>query len=63
MTRKGRPHCPKCKAEETVIPIVYGLPGERVAKATAQGKADFGGCVVTGSEPEWYCTFCGSKWK
>jgi hypothetical protein len=60
--KKANPSCHVCKSKE-VIPIVYGLPSPRLIKDAKKGKFFLGGCVVTGNDPNWYCTNCGTKWR
>jgi hypothetical protein len=40
---------------DSVIPIVYGLPREKLMKKADKGKVKLGGCLVTECDPKWYC--------
>lgn len=46
--------CPQ-NHSDNLIPIVYGLPGEKLLKASKKGKVILGGCVITDCSPEWFC--------
>ena len=47
--------CPICKKEDKVIPIIYGLPSNKMAKKAEKGKMILAGCEITGCDPNWYC--------
>ncbi len=53
--------CPRCGSDE-VIPIVYGLPGERLIELVMAGKAKLGGCCVAKGMPVMRCKRCGYEW-
>ncbi|HEY8934896.1 MAG TPA: carboxypeptidase-like regulatory domain-containing protein [Cyclobacteriaceae bacterium] len=40
---------------DNLIPIVYGLPSEKLIEKSKEGKVRLGGCIVTGCDPKWYC--------
>ncbi len=46
-----------------VAPIVLGLPGEELEKASRNREVLLGGCIVSsdGSDPPWGCIDCGYK--
>jgi hypothetical protein len=46
--------CPKNHTDK-LIPIVYGMPGEKLIKKAKKGKVMLGGCIVTDCDPKWYC--------
>jgi transposase-like protein len=52
------PRCPLCTASD-VVPIVYGLPDEALAKRAERGEVSLGGCFVHGDNPTWHCKKCG----
>ncbi len=52
--------CPACSSG-SVVPILYGLPTERVFRAADRGEIALGGCcVVEGADPAWKCLECGA---
>jgi hypothetical protein len=53
--------CPWCESED-VLPIVYGSPGPWVLRMTAEEKGVWGGCIVDGHEPQWFCVRCHGRW-
>jgi hypothetical protein len=46
--------CPRQHAD-SLIPVVYGLPGRKLMREASKGRVRLGGCIVTGCDPEWYC--------
>jgi hypothetical protein len=46
--------CPENHTNK-LIPIVYGLPGEKLIRKAKKGKVMLGGCIVTDCDPKWYC--------
>ena len=48
--------CPIGNHTDSVIPIVYGLPGKKLMRKAEKGKIKLGGCLITGCDPKWYCT-------
>jgi len=62
MSQPGKPRtCPHCGSER-VARIVYGLPAPDFFEHHDEEKVVLGGCVVTGSDPEWHCKECGEEW-
>ena len=57
--RKTR--CCQCDSYK-VARIIYGMPDftERLEKLEKQGKIVFGGCSVSGNDPKYECTECGT---
>ena len=53
--------CPACD-EETVVPILYGMPDHKLIEAAEQGKIVIGGCIVGPDQPTAACTGCGRQW-
>lgn len=53
--------CSKCDSHK-VARIIYGMPDftERLEKLEEQGKIVFGGCSVSGNDPKYECTECGT---
>jgi hypothetical protein len=49
---------PSCVGGHTdhIIPIVYGLPSEEMMKKAELGLIHLGGCVISDSDPKFYCT-------
>lgn len=52
---KKKNACPVCNKQDEVIPIVYGLPDPILGEKEKQGKVQLGGCVISDSDPQWYC--------
>lgn len=60
----GRPpsgRCPAC-GEQTLVPIVYGMPGYELFEAAERGEVRLGGCIVGIDQPSTACTSCGGQW-
>ncbi|MGW0245645.1 hypothetical protein ACWDYH_03295 [Nocardia goodfellowii] len=53
--------CPRCGADG--VPIIYGFPSAAVMNKVEAGRAEMGGCVITGTEPRWACTACRHRWR
>ena len=47
--------CPICNKRDKVIPIIYGLPGNKLMTQAKNGKVRLGGCIVSGCDPSKYC--------
>lgn len=49
---------PKCINGHTdhIIPIVYGLPGQKTMEKAKKGLVHLGGCIVSDCDPRFYCT-------
>ena len=58
MKRKNKPKCPKCSSKDSVVPIVYGFPGDEMQKEYHERKIELGGCVIEEDAPDWYCKEC-----
>jgi hypothetical protein len=48
-------NCPICNKSDQVIPVIYGLPTEKLFKLAKEGVYALGGCVLRESNPTWYC--------
>ena len=59
--RRKRLSCPSC-GKDNVLPVVYGLPGQELLKASARREVLLGGCIIDRDSPEWQCTECGYAW-
>ena len=53
--------CPKC-GSRSVIRILYGEPTGEALFMEAQGKIKLGGCLITDTNPEYYCNDCKNEW-
>lgn len=51
------PACPQCGAEDGLRQILYGLPAAPLTDEEALSYT-FGGCCVTGDDPELSCEAC-----
>lgn len=49
--------CPLC-SQNTIVRIVYGLPGEEMMEQARRGEIVLGGCVISGNDPDSECVFC-----
>lgn len=38
-----------------IIPVVYGLPNNKLLKKAKKEKVKLGGCILTDCSPKWYC--------
>ena len=47
--------CPVCNKKDEVIPVIYGMPGEKLMRKAEKGKVKLGGCVISGGDRKWYC--------
>lgn len=55
--RPGKaPACPGCGSDD-VVRVVYGYPGEELAKSGRYNVAS-GGCVIGQGSPSWRCRAC-----
>ena len=54
--------CPRC-GSAGVVPIVYGLPGEKLIEGSVAGEVELGGCCVGPRDPEFHCKACGNDWR
>jgi len=54
--------CPECSSNK-LANILYGYPinSPELMEKIGQGKIVLGGCVVTGSDPDWKCIDCGAE--
>ena len=50
--------CPKCKSSDSVMPIMYGMPGVEMQQKYYEGKIKLGGCMVAMDNPNWHCKKC-----
>jgi hypothetical protein len=56
--------CPRCGSSGAdVVPIAYGLPGERLMAGSVAGEVELGGCCVGPRDPEFHCQACGNSWR
>ncbi len=53
--------CPFCGQENTIRPIVYGKPGEKMQKAAEEKQIILGGCCVDYPAPSWGCISCEKR--
>lgn len=62
MSKNANPPCPACGSTH-VAEILYGLPSfdEELVRDIESGAIVLGGCCVTDSDPDWFCTVCGCE--
>jgi len=57
--------CPECGRRKGAE-IFYGYPAPdawpRIEKLVEEGKAELGGCCVSGEDPKYRCGSCGHAW-
>ena len=55
---QARGKTPRCIGGHTdqIIPIAYGLPTTETMKNAKKSLVRIGGCMVTGCDPNYYCT-------
>ncbi|WP_194816033.1 hypothetical protein [Nocardia sp. XZ_19_385] len=53
--------CPRCGTDG--VPIIYGFPSAAVMDKVEAGRAQMGGCVITGTEPRWACPSYQHRWR
>lgn len=51
-------HC----GQDSVVPIVYGLPGHQLMAFAARGEVVLGGCEIKQDQPTHACKACGLEW-
>ena len=55
--------CPMCGKRAGVC-LVYGEVGDPTVIAQVErGEIVLGGCVVTGTDPDWHCGACSHDWR
>ena len=52
---KTNPQCPIDGHSDQIIPIIYGMPSEKLWIKADKGKVKLGGCLVSDDNPKWYC--------
>ena len=50
--------CQECGSKK-IAEIIYGFPNDEDFEDEAAGRVILGGCVATGSDPNWQCLDCG----
>ena len=55
--------CPDCSSTD-IIPIMYGMPGEKMRNDYMEGKIKLGGCCieVDGNQANRHCKSCEFEW-
>ena len=53
--------CPNCESKN-VVPIAYGLPGDKMREDVFKGKIHLGGCIMEENNPDFHCNDCEHKW-
>ncbi|MDM7912316.1 MAG: hypothetical protein QUS09_04390 [Methanotrichaceae archaeon] len=59
---EGQPQrCPKCLGTR-IARVLYGHPcmSADLQRALKNGTVVLGGCCLTGDDPKWQCTDCGT---
>lgn len=56
------PRCPKCKTSNVGY-YVNGDPTDEAERDVQKGLARYGGCLVGGDEPDFFCLQCGFEWR
>jgi len=53
--KKQKPTCIGGHTDH-IVPIVYGMPTEETMRKAELGLVHLGGCVMSDSDPKFYCT-------
>ena len=53
--------CPKCKKEDKVVKILYGLPNSEGMRKIWNGECVSGGCCIDSLMPRFFCKRCKAK--
>ena len=53
--KKQKPTCIGGHTDH-IVPIVYGMPTEEMMRKAELGLVHLGGCVMSDSDPKFYCT-------
>jgi hypothetical protein len=61
MRQEPRPTCSRCERTDSVVPLVYGLPGDETIELGRRGAVVLGGCMV-GSD-RWFCKDCRTRFE
>lgn len=61
MEQKRR--CPKCGKRAGVRLVSGEIANPTVISPFERGEIALGGCVVTGSDPDWHCGACMHDWR
>jgi len=54
-TKKQKPTCIGGHTDH-IVPIIYGMPTEEMMRKAELGLVHVGGCVMSDSDPKFYCT-------
>jgi len=54
--------CPRCKSDNDIRQIMYGLATYEDSKEAEKGKIVLGGCVIESGAPDWFCGSCKHEW-
>ena len=63
MAKKYVKKCPDCSSLD-VIPIMYGMPNDKMQQDYSEGKIKLGGCsiIIGENQANRYCNACEFKW-
>ena len=56
-------NCPKCSSKDSVVRIMYGMPGPEMQQDYYDGKIKLGGCEMAESNPDYHCNNCRYQWQ
>ncbi|TVQ53813.1 MAG: hypothetical protein EA377_07075 [Phycisphaerales bacterium] len=64
---KRFPPCDSCGSED-VARIIWGLPvppkpGSQMERDVNEGRIVYGGCAISGNDPDFRCKACGHEWR
>lgn len=54
--KSGKPKCIIDGHIDNIIPIVYGLPKQKILKKAKKGLVHLSSCIVSNCDPHYYCT-------
>ena len=60
--RKKPKKCPECGSVK-IADILYGYPdfSKELERDIEDGRVQLGGCIVSGNDPVWECSECGTQ--
>ena len=54
--------CPRCKSDNDIRQIMYGLVTYEGFKEAQKAKIEIRGCVIEPGAPDWLCGSCKYEW-
>ena len=54
--------CPRCRASESVVPVVYGFPSSSLMAAVSSRQVRMGWDYKNERDHSWECLACSGRW-